>query len=93
MVPWMPAPRLSPALSVGLLFILLLGIGLVLGLMGSAVLIPQGGAIGVLIVGALLFLGVQLMMFRLFGLRSAADERPEEPAEKDEDPDWRAWRG
>ncbi len=90
----MPAPRLSPAWSVGLLLALLVGVGVLLAGLGSAVLIPQGSMVGVLALGVLLFLGAQLAIFKLFGLRSRADEAAAEDEEpEDDDSDWRAWRG
>jgi hypothetical protein len=75
-----------------------------LGLLGAMVMLPQLGAVGWVAVGLALFLAVQLVLFRLFGLRSRADEEAgdeaaeEQPpvsddAEPDDDADWRAWRG
>lgn len=90
----MPSPRLSRGASIGLLIGVLFVVGLVLALMGSAVLMPQGAAVGVLLVAAVLFLCAQLAVFRILGLRSQADEQPDpEATPDDEDSDWRAWRG
>lgn len=90
----MPSPRLSRGWSIGLLIGLFFVVGTVLALMGSAVLIPQGGVVGVLLVAALLFLCAQLAVFRVFGLRSKADEEPGSVTPPgDDDSDWRAWRG
>src|SRR5690349_7433887 len=92
-----------PALSVGLLVVTLIVVAAGLGLLGGLVLLPQLGAVGWVAIGALLFLGLQLLLFRAFGLRSkaddeaSADEAYEKPAESTEeserDGDWRAWRG
>jgi len=100
----MPAPWHRLALSSLLLVVLLASVAAVLGLLGGLVLLPQLGAVGWVAIGLLLFLGVQLALFRLFGLRSQADEEsearagddaPAPPPEEDEDTtgDWRAWRG
>ena len=85
--------------------VLLASVGAILGVLGGLVLLPQLGAVGWVAIGVLLFIGVQLALFRLFGLRSRADEqaagrdadgdtpdaagKPEESARDD----WRAWRG
>jgi hypothetical protein len=96
----MPSEWRRPAVSAGLLVVTLIVVAAGLGLLGSLVFLPQLGAVGWVAIGALLFLGVQLLVFRLFGLRSKADDEaapaepkpePDEPA--DEDGDWRAWRG
>jgi hypothetical protein len=90
----MPSPRLSRGWSIGLLIGVFFIVGTVLALMGSAVLIPQGAAVGVLLLAAVVFLVSQLAVFRLFGLRSRADEDPEQTDPPgDDDSDWRAWRG
>jgi hypothetical protein len=101
----MPSEWRRPALSAGLLLVTLIVVAAGLGLLGGLVFLPQLGAVGWVAIGALLFLGVQLLMFRVFGLRSRADdeakkaEQAEEPAEKEDsgesksDGDWRAWRG
>ena len=82
---------------------LLVLVSAVLGLLGGAVLLPQLGAVGWVAVGLVVFLAVQLAMFRLLGLRSQADEDtgpadspPEEDVPVSDDnagKDWRAWRG
>jgi hypothetical protein len=96
----MPSEWRRPAVSAGLLVVTLIVVAAGLGLLGSLVFLPQLGAVGWVAIGALLFLGVQLLMFRLFGLRSKADDEstpaepkpePDKPAEGDGD--WRAWRG
>ena len=88
-----PSP-LSRGWSLGLLIGLLLLIGVGLALLGSAVLMPQAGVLGVLLVALTLFLLSQVVVFRAFGLRSRADEEPEGGSnEKDDESDWRAWRG
>jgi hypothetical protein len=99
----MPKEWRRPALSAGLLLATLIVVAAGLGLLGSLVFLPQLGAVGWVAIGALLFLGVQLLMFRAFGLRSRADddakgaEPADEPAKKEDDGesdgDWRAWRG
>ncbi len=105
----MPAPRLSRGGSIALLIGLFFVVGMVLALMGGAVLIPQGAAVGVLLAAAAVFLAIQLVLFRLFGLVSDADQagatpssdsgQDEQPlADVDAEPDdaeaeWRAWRG
>ncbi|MBM3984677.1 MAG: hypothetical protein FJ296_03130 [Planctomycetes bacterium] len=69
-------------------------------------LLPQLGAVGWVVAGALLFLGLQLLIFRAFRLRSRADEEaaraedererrapgPDDGGDAAGD-DWRAWRG
>ena len=99
----MPSDWRRPALSVGLLLVTLIVVAAGLGLLGGLVLLPQLGAVGWVAIGALFFLGLQLLLFRAFGLRSKADEdasaaeepaKPTEtPSEGDGDSDWRAWRG
>ena len=99
----MPSEWRRPALSAGLLLVTLIVVAAGLGLLGSLVFLPQLGAVGWVGLGALLFLGVQLLMFRAFGLRSRADdeakkaEPSDEPAETEGEGesagDWRAWRG
>ena len=93
------------ALFALLAVVLLASVGAVLGVLGGLVLLPQLGAVGWVAIGLLLFIGVQLALFRLFGLRSRADEQdeggdtghdtPEADGERDERAggDWRAWRG
>jgi len=94
------------ALFALLAVVLLASVGVVLGVLGGLVLLPQLGAVGWVAIGLVLFLGVQLALFRLFGLRSRADEHeaadsdtdddtPEAEGERDEraSGDWRAWRG
>ena len=87
-----PAPpkRSSGARSTLLLMALVLGVGLA----GTWLLGPVG-APNVLLAAALAilgFVGVQWLVFRVLGLRSAADQ-----ADEDDDPtppdDVRAWRG
>lgn len=92
--------RLSSSLSGALLIGLLLVVGLGLAALGSAVMLPQGGAVVLLLAGGgLAFFGLQLLVFRLIGLRSKADDVPrggpdEAPAaDVEEEEDWRAWRG
>jgi len=83
-------------LSSALLLVLLVAVAMALGLLGGAVLLPQLGALGWVAVGLGLFLALQLLLFRLFGLHSRADDDAAGPAdEKPPDPpdDWRAWRG
>ncbi|HEX5009761.1 MAG TPA: hypothetical protein VFY71_05115 [Planctomycetota bacterium] len=93
------------ALFALLAVVLLASVGAVLGVLGGLVLLPQLGAVGWVAIGLLLFIGVQLALFRLFGLRSRADEHeaghdtdddePQSDGERDERAggDWRAWRG
>jgi hypothetical protein len=92
--------RLSSSLSGALLIGLLLVVGLGLAALGSAVMLPQGGAVVLFLAGGgLAFLGLQLLVFRLIGLRSKADDPSDagpdhaSKTEVDEDEDWRAWRG
>ncbi|RKY21409.1 MAG: hypothetical protein DRQ55_04560 [Planctomycetota bacterium] len=102
----MRAKRLSSIASSALLIGLLLLLGLGLAGLASAVMLPQGGAVVLLLAGAVsAFLGLQLLIFRLMGLRSRADQGAGErsprgsdgQAPDDEAPpadaDWRAWRG
>jgi len=98
----MSAPWRRLALHSALIVALLVAVAVVLALLGGAVLLPQLGAVAWVAVVAVLFLGLQLLLFRAFGLRSRADDdadareagRPGAPgAEDDDDRDWRAWRG
>jgi hypothetical protein len=69
---------------------------------GPALLLPAAGWVALAMAG---FILLQLVLFRLFGLSSRADEEPDEPEEprdppdattgrgQGEDRDWRAWRG
>jgi len=83
----------SVVLLVGLLFV----VALALAALGSAVLLPQGAAAIVVVALVLVFLGVQLLVFRFMRLRSQADEAvgegEQEAVGTDADPEWRAWRG
>jgi len=96
------------ALFALLAVVLLASIAAILGVLGGLVLLPQLGAVGWVAIGLLLFIGVQLALFRLFGLRSRADEQAsgrdadgdapdaaDQSDERDEHKgdDWRAWRG
>ena len=97
----------SVTVSVVLLSALLLAVALGLALLGSTVLFPQGGAAVLMVVAAVGFLALQICVFRLFGLRSQADEDPSGEAglgdggsgdgapgeDAADDEDWRAWRG
>ena len=102
----MSAPWGRLAVFALLAVVLLASVGAILGVLGSLVLLPQLGAVGWVAVGLLLFIGVQLALFRLFGLRSRADEQApgsdtddgdatDASGERDEPKrsDWRAWRG
>ena len=84
-----------PALHAALLLLVLVVLGAGLGLLGGLVFLPQLGAVGWVAIGGLLFLGVQLLLFRAFGLRSRADEDEPQQAAPPDAPgdDWRAWRG
>jgi hypothetical protein len=85
----MSSPRLSHTATIGLLAGVALVVGTALAFLGSAVLIPQGGVVVILVVAVGLFLAAQLVLFRALGLRSAADDEPTE-----EDPsEWRPWKG
>ena len=97
----MPSEWRRPALSAGLLLVTLILVAAGLGLLGGMVMLPQLGAVGWVAIGALFFLGLQLLLFRVFGLRSKADDdasteeakpKPTETPSEDDD-DWRAWRG
>jgi hypothetical protein len=80
----------------GLLLLVLVAVVALLPLLGApAMLLPAPGWVALAIVA---FILIQLVLFRLFGLHSRADEEPEEPSAGDPDPkredqDWRAWRG
>jgi hypothetical protein len=84
--------------ATGLLVLVLLAVVALLPLLGGpAMLLPAAGWVAIAIVA---FILLQLGLFRLFGLRSRADEEPDEspPAgpearDQDDDQDWRAWRG
>jgi hypothetical protein len=84
-----------PALHAALLLIVLVLLAAGLGLLGGLVFLPQLGAVGWVAIGGVLFLGLQLLLFRAFGLRSRADEEGPEgaPSHDAPDDDWRAWRG
>jgi len=102
----MPSPWRRLAFHSALLVAVLGGVAAVLSLLGGAVLLPQLGAVGWVVAGALLFLGLQLLIFRAFRLRSRADEEaaraedererrapgPDDGGDAAGD-DWRAWRG
>jgi len=70
---------------------LLLAIVLGLALLGATVNLPLGGWAVLGGLALVLFLGVQLLVFRALGLRSQADKSRAE--QTDDDTDWRAWRG
>jgi fatty acid desaturase len=100
----MPSSWRRPALHSALLVAVLAGVAGVLSLVGGAFLLPQLGAVTWVLAGALLFLGLQLLVFRAMGLRSRADDEAdrrdeERTAHGPETPDgaggddWRAWRG
>lgn len=94
----MVGPIPSVTLSVALLTVLLLVVALGLALLGSTVLLPQGAPAVLMVLAAALFLGLQVVVFRVFGLHSRADQEPSETSgpeddERDDDPDWRAWNG
>ena len=92
--------------ATGLLVLVLLAVVALLPLLGGpAFLLPAAGWVAFAMAG---FILVQLGVFRLLGLRSRADEEPEESAGADgdgdgdapagadrdgDDRDWRAWRG
>src|SRR5262245_21382917 len=89
-----------------LVLVLLAAVALLPLLGGPALLLPAAGWVAFAMAG---FILVQLGVFRLLGLRSRADEEPEESGrdadgdrnvggdgERDadgDDRDWRAWRG
>jgi membrane protein implicated in regulation of membrane protease activity len=102
----MPSPWRRLALHSALLVAVLGAVAAVLSLLGGAVLLPQLGAVAWVVAGALLFLGLQLLIFRAFRLRSRADDQAahEEDERERRAPgpgnggdanadDWRAWRG
>jgi len=73
--------------------LLLVAVGLALLL--STVLAPQGGATLLAVLAGSLFLALQVIVFKVLGLRSRADRTPanEDDDEHDNDPEWRAWNG
>lgn len=81
----------SPWQSVALVLLLLLGVGLLLAALASVVLMAPAGVVVAMVLGAVLLLGAQLLLFRALGLRSRADEPRRR--EDDDGRDWRAWRG
>jgi len=76
--------------SWGLALVLLLVLALLMPVLGGPVLLLQGGAMLWVVVLLVALVGLQLLVFRLLGLRSDADEEAEPPRD---DSDWRAWRG
>ncbi len=70
----MPGHWQRTALSAALLLAGLLGVAALLALAGGAVMLPQAGLFVWIALGLLAFLAAQLLMFRLLGLRSPADE-------------------
>lgn len=86
-----PPRRSSGARSTLLLMVAVLGVGLA----GTWLLAPVGAS-NVLIGAAmaiLLFVGVQWLVFRALGLRSAADQAEDEDDDGTPPEDVRAWRG
>ena len=97
------------AVSSSLLLLVLLAVAGLVALLGGSVFLPQAGLFVWIALGLLVFLGANLLVFRLLGLRSRADEEPEKVAPDDDnggdvptgtarkdgtaDADWRAWRG
>jgi hypothetical protein len=85
--------------SLGLLVVVLVAAAALLPLLGAPAMLLQAG--GWVAAGMLLFLGLQFLIFRVFDLRSRADERRtpgddpdgESPDPPGDDTDWRAWRG
>lgn len=89
-------PSRSPhvLVSAALLVVLLGAVGLLLAVLGSVVLLPQGGVVVVGTLGLLAFLGLQLVVFRGLGLRSRADAQATGgEADEQQTSDWRSWRG
>lgn len=80
-------------LSTALLVMVVLAVAIGIALLSGLVFGPTAGFVR-LGLALLAFFALQYWLFRLLGLRSAADE-PEPPrdAEGPEDADWRAWRG
>lgn len=97
----MPSPWRRLAFHSALLTGVLVAVAGVLSLLGGVVLLPQLGAVAWVTIGAVLFLGLQLLLFRLFGLRSRADDEAARREDEQQPPgrnaaggdDWRAWRG
>ncbi len=103
-------PRAERSLAASLM-LLVLAVGLVAGgvsLLAGAVLLPGGEVVGLLVAALAVFLGAQLLVFRVLRLRSRADEPLDEAARDPQGPtdgedvppdaagrtrDWRAWRG
>lgn len=87
-----------------LVLVLLAAVALLPLLGGPALLLPAAGWVAFAMAG---FILLQLAVFRLLGLRSRADEEPEDSAadasgdgdgdtgarRDGDDRDWRAWRG
>ena len=92
----MPRPGRRALQTSGLLVLVLVAVVALLPLLGGpAMLLPAAGWVALAMVA---FIAIQLVLFRLFGLRSRADEEPDEtppkdPDDKRDDQDWRAWRG
>ena len=94
----MPRPARRALQASGLLVVLLIAVVALLPLLGGpALLLPAAGWVALAMAA---FIVLQLALFRLFGLRSQADEEPDQPSsqeaesEGDVEPrDWRAWRG
>ena len=95
----MPRSRSSALQTLALLVIVIFAAVALLALVGGpAFLLPTAGWAALVMIA---FIGIQLALFRLFGLRSRADEEPDEPEDsapgdpdaKGDNQDWRAWRG
>ncbi|GJM20245.1 MAG: hypothetical protein DHS20C15_01600 [Planctomycetota bacterium] len=86
----------SLGLPTGLLAVLLVALVVGLALLGATVGLPLGGWAVLGAFALVIFLGLQLLVFRSLGLKSAADQARREgddaPADEN-DPEWRAWRG
>jgi len=68
-------------LPVLLLLLTLVGVAALLELLGVAVMLPGAGMFVWIALGLALFLGSQLLIFRMLGLRARADEPPADEAD------------
>ena len=87
----MKASTKRTGLSVLLAALVLLLVGVGGAWLAGLVVGPT--ALLLVVLAMVAFLGLQFVLFQALGLRSAADEDPDDAREPEEDADWRAWRG